>query len=120
MKKIILLASVLALFSGCQNSEKLDTESGHAAVLQQEPVAETLSDYEKAQMTLDELLLQGERLKKGEISQERHDALTYPLGQQFRKLRASLSQKEREDLKEYSDKRYDEVYPEEERIVVKN
>ena len=120
MKKLLLSSFAVLSLIACQNRSGSESSSYQPTAQQHNVQGETISDYEEAKSTLDELLMQGERLKKGEISKEKHDALTYPLGQKFRSLRAGLSESDREKLKEYSHKRFDEVYPAEERIDVTN
>ncbi|GHA26380.1 hypothetical protein GCM10007103_04680 [Salinimicrobium marinum] len=87
-------------------------------IQKQEGQSESLSDYEKVKATLDELFLYKVQLKNEEISEEKHAALTYPIGQKLTFHKEALNEEDRQKLKEYGFKRYEEVYPEEERKVV--
>lgn len=116
MKKLLLISSLLLTVAGCKDTP-VQENSNDSVAQQQEIQAETLSDYEAAKATLDELFLHAERLKKGEISKEKHAAISYPIGQKFKFQKAALNEEDRQKLKEYGLERFDDLYPEEDRKV---
>lgn len=120
MKKFLLISSILLSLTACKDTDPQEKKANEPIAEKQEIQVESLSDYEEAKATFDELFLHAERLKKGEISKEKHDAISYPIGQKLDSQKATLSEEDRQKLKEYGDKRYDEIYPEEDRIVKSN
>lgn len=118
MKKILFISSIFLSLTACNDKNAQPDLPDQPVVLQQVAQEKSLSDYEQAKATLDELFLHAERLKKGEISKERHDAISYPIGQKFRSQRAALNEEDRQKLSDYGLERFDEVYPEEDRKVV--
>ena len=113
MKKIFLISVILSVLA-CKDSNPQE----NPVYQKQEVQSASLSEYEEAKATLDELFLYAEQLKDEKISEERHASLSYPIGQKLVFQKENLNEEDRQKLKEYGLKRYEEVYPEEERKIV--
>ena len=118
MKKLLLISAILLSVTACKEQSAQENISREPVSQKQELTAESLSDYDKAKATLDELFLHAKRLKNGKISKEKHDVVSYPIGQKFMAQRAALNEEDKKKLSEYGLRRFDEVYPEEDRVVV--
>lgn len=113
MRKFLQLSIVALTLIACQEDQR-----EKQPLIDEVKEIQQVSDLEAAKATLDEMFFYAEQLKNGEISADKHAALSYPVGQKFREQKANLSEEERAELSEYGHKKYDRVFPEGDRIVV--